>query len=1016
LSAGEGARLIAGRYQLRAQLGEGGHGDVWEAIDRLTHGAVAVKLLRPGPRSQRARVRREVSALRLLRIPGVVALLDEGMSDEQPFLVMERVEGRPFPGAPVPCRWPVVAKPAVALIETLARVHAAGVVHRDLKPANVLVADDGRTTLLDFGLSVGGPSLGDGLTEEGELLGTPAYLAPEQISGEPITARTDLYALGVMLYVALSGRLPHEASSFTAMMRARLTRKPVRLADLAPDVPARVAEAVERLLAIDTEERPRSASELLALLHGLPALSMPTLPWLGEDAPIRALVRAAREGRSLEVGGVPGSGRTRCLAEVASILAKEGRRVVHLPPARRPFASLEPLLGPLDDHGSSTLAQMITLVDGALGEALGAGVVLLVDDVERIDRASLTALDRCTSKGSILRARRLEHASDAPALRLGPLGEAPLSLLFAGPDRLFHLREDAAHALFQRSAGLPSRVAREIDAWIRAGLARWDDTTLVMDRDALLRLDAGLVSMDRPAAPSASAREIPAHLDEWVEWVTLAAPHATAALLAEATGQARWRLDAELDELIALGAVERDAEGRLLATVHARAAQSWSSERRRAAHRALATALPAETPERLFHRIAGSDEVDAEDARTIAVEACSLGRRLAREGTLGKAVVVTAEGLRALRGLDPAPEPELEALFALWVEVALADGTQLALDRVLYELCRAEPRTALVVQLEALIRAALGVGVWTEHAVELAEELPPFANIDLERRRHGVRFTAARRCSLEREEAIVAEIAAWAESTHDREAHASFAGWLGRLRYRQGRYDEAAELHRRAAELSAYRTTQIGALLNGASSLLEAFAHAEAQAILGRALALARSCRHTFYEARAEWLLRAALYRSGVASEPDHALLEAFAHAGVAEMEGFLCLNEAAVAWRAGQRLAALALSRRANEILARAGEPSGALLATCLEHLLGPAAPLPAATVDRVLSCPLPRVRLQALGLVALAGGVLPCEAKAVAERDQDAVAASHRALRMEILSADEALGAVAGVTLARP
>ncbi|MFT3774510.1 MAG: phosphotransferase [Minicystis sp.] len=185
-----GTRVLGGRYRLRAPLGRGGYGEVWDADDLVLGERVALKwLLRAGP--EPARVRSEIAALRMLRLPGVVRLLDEGMEDERPFFVMERVEGSPFPGrsdggsdtptaslspdlgaastisadepAPAPRKlgprvprrsWEVIAGPTEALLEILARVHAAGIVHRDLKPENVLVRDDGRPVVLDFGLAL----------------------------------------------------------------------------------------------------------------------------------------------------------------------------------------------------------------------------------------------------------------------------------------------------------------------------------------------------------------------------------------------------------------------------------------------------------------------------------------------------------------------------------------------------------------------------------------------------------------------------------------------------------------------------------------------------------------------------------------------------------------------------------------------------------------------------------------------------------------------------------------------
>ncbi|MEZ4299014.1 MAG: serine/threonine-protein kinase [Polyangiaceae bacterium] len=210
---------LADRYRLLRVLGRGGHGEVWEAEDRLTSTLVAVKLLRSSG-VEPARVRREVSALRLLRIPGVVQMLDEGVDGDTAFVVMERVQGDPFPGHERRA-WADLAPAATSLLETLSRVHQIGVVHRDLKPQNVLVDPQGRATILDFGLSLGA-SLGQALSEEGSVAGTPDYLSPEQLLGTQVTPATDLYSLGVMLFEALSGRLPHEAGDLQALLRSRL--------------------------------------------------------------------------------------------------------------------------------------------------------------------------------------------------------------------------------------------------------------------------------------------------------------------------------------------------------------------------------------------------------------------------------------------------------------------------------------------------------------------------------------------------------------------------------------------------------------------------------------------------------------------------------------------------------------------------------------------------------------------------------------------------------------------------
>jgi hypothetical protein len=269
---------------------------------------------------------------------------------------------------------------------------------------------------------------------------------------------------------------------------------------------------------------------------------------------------------------------------------------------------------------------------------------------------------------------------------------------------------------------------------------------------------------------------------------------------------------------------------------------------------------------------------------------------------------------------------------------------------------------------------------------------------------------AARRCSLEQEERVLGDIVRRAEGASDAELRASVAGWLGRLRYRQGRYEEAAELQAEAAARAGWVTARIAAQLNGASALLEALRTEEAAAQIEPALALARRYRHTLYEARAEWLLRVSAYRAGAAGRPDAELLEAFSRAGLGEMEGFACLNEAAVAWRAGERAAALGLAERARGILAPLGEPWAALLASGLALVCGGevAEGEVEALAARARRCPLPRIRAQALALLALSGrpaGLTPGEVRA-ATLDAGVPRGAWRC-RLEVLSIEEALAA---------
>src|SRR5262249_38202736 len=229
------------------------------------------------------------------------------------------------------------------------------------------------------------------------LAGTPAYLAPEQIRGDPATPRTDLYSLGAMLYEAMAGELPHQATDLRDLIYAKLTELPTALRLAAPHVPEDIARLVDYLLAPDPEHRPRSAAEVLEMLRGQPKnlASGSMVPRLGGDEPVRSLLDAARKRRAVDVIGRPGLGRSRCLRGMAEMLSREGIRVVWLPPSNRPFARLEPIVGHLDDFTTHGLDAIISHIEPRVRAALRDGAVLIADDAEHIDRWSCAILERC---------------------------------------------------------------------------------------------------------------------------------------------------------------------------------------------------------------------------------------------------------------------------------------------------------------------------------------------------------------------------------------------------------------------------------------------------------------------------------------------------------------------------------------------------------------------------------------------------------------------------------------------
>jgi eukaryotic-like serine/threonine-protein kinase len=1010
------SRIVARRYRLESLLGRGSSGQVWEAEDLVGGVRVAVKLLTEDLGTETARIRQEVSALRLLRIPGVVELIDDGVDGSQHFLVMELVAGAPFPGGHRPRPWGEIEELTLRLFETLVRIHGAGVVHRDLKPENVLVCRDERPVILDFGLSLGG-RFNERITMEGHILGTPAYLAPEQITGEVIDVRADLYAVGVMLYEALSGRLPHEARSWPALLTARLGRKPALLGEVAPGVPSRVAGVVDHLLERSADRRPRSAGEVLHLLCGRPdrRIAALTLPRLGDGSVIQRLLAAARQRRPARLVGAAGSGRTRLLQDLAERLQQEGHRVAWTRPSPDPLGSLEELAGPFEELAPLGLDEMLDRVALRLSNSLAAGLVLLVDDAERVDPPSASVLLRCRAAGAVIEAWRDEEGAGGPDHRtegpgdvvlLRPFAPADLEPLFAGPERLFHLRSDAARVLHARAGGLAASVAAEVAAWIRSGIARHDGALLLIDRDGIDRLIGGLpLARDMPASPRV---ELPQRLAELLSWMRIVWPHSELALLHAVTGEPLWRVEAGLDELVSLGAVRRRPEGRFEPLLGSDADQRWSPEQRRQAHQRVAALLPPGADGRLFHLLAATDVTNPHEQDAIAAEARTAGARFAADGDLSRATAVLREGLSAIQRAPGGAANHEASLLALWVEVALAEGTAHALDRVLYGISRAKRGTDELAALEALVRAALASFTGGEYALEAASAVPAFDVPSLERRRQGVRVIAARRCSLEREEAILDEVDTWAAGTADPRAEGYLAAWLARLRYRQGRFEEAIALHARAAERMAWETERTQQTLSTASCLLEVFRHDEAAACAHEVLRRCASHRHPYFEARSEWLARAAAYRSSKPLRPDLELLEAVALVGVPTLEAFICLNEAAVAWRLGESVLAAGLARRTHLLCARASNEGGALLSVALASCCG------AMNVDfdviakRACACDIPGIGVQVLGMLALAGRDVDASARGHLGALLQGVPPRYWGRRMDVLSVEESLAAL--------
>jgi serine/threonine protein kinase/tetratricopeptide (TPR) repeat protein len=265
LSIGPGT--VLGRYRLMERIGQGGMGEVWKAHDANLDRVVAIKMLLRGALGDaiaRERFRREALVLSRLSHPGVATVFDFDAQDGYDFLVMEYVPGGTLASRLATGLLPVdsVLHLGVAIADALENAHRNGILHRDLKPGNILLTAEGRPKILDFGLALllaAGPATGR-MTQMGTVVGTLPYMAPEQLFGEVDDARTDIYALGAMLFEMATGQLPFFKERPEALMFAIINAAAPSLRSIRPDAPAELDRLVAECLHKDPARRPASAA------------------------------------------------------------------------------------------------------------------------------------------------------------------------------------------------------------------------------------------------------------------------------------------------------------------------------------------------------------------------------------------------------------------------------------------------------------------------------------------------------------------------------------------------------------------------------------------------------------------------------------------------------------------------------------------------------------------------------------------------------------------------------------
>ncbi len=273
--------VVMGKYAVLTKLGEGGMGRIYEAENASIGRRVALKILNPAFATNEEAGRRfalEARAAAQIGHPNIIDVLDMGRTEEGvPVIVMERLEGEDLLaliGRAAPMRPALAIDIAQQVLGGLGAAHAVGIVHRDLKPENVFLTRKGQRTefvkILDFGVALfhsASDARSSRITRDGSVVGTPAYMSPEQAAGATdVDRRTDVYAVGVLLYEMLAGRLPYDGKSYNEIIVAIASRDPAPLAEVAGWIPSDLAAVVARAMARDPSGRFQTAHELSAAL------------------------------------------------------------------------------------------------------------------------------------------------------------------------------------------------------------------------------------------------------------------------------------------------------------------------------------------------------------------------------------------------------------------------------------------------------------------------------------------------------------------------------------------------------------------------------------------------------------------------------------------------------------------------------------------------------------------------------------------------------------------------------
>lgn len=359
--------LIADKYRLQRLLGAGGMGAVYAAEHTFTKRAVAVKLMHESFAKSKVlaeRFVREAQAPSTIGHPGIVEVLDGGFDDEgRLYLVLEMLQGQTLSEIDGAMPLPQLLQCCKQLLGALQAAHDAGFIHRDIKPDNVFLVpqSDGsqRVKLLDFGVAGIREAEGDTqLTRTGTVLGTPMFMSPEQAKGARVDHRSDLWAVGAILYDALAGHPPYQGDSYNALIVSIVTREHIPLSHLRPDLPRSLLEVIARALRKEPEDRYQQAQEMIDALEAIPET----------DAQSGVVSRAPKTAKAAGAAGAARAARAQPPqgAPPANPATRVSRRASGRPsgqPSGQPATSASPPPGgasaqPSDDDARASAAEL----------------------------------------------------------------------------------------------------------------------------------------------------------------------------------------------------------------------------------------------------------------------------------------------------------------------------------------------------------------------------------------------------------------------------------------------------------------------------------------------------------------------------------------------------------------------------------------------------------------------------------------------------------------------------------